>query len=62
MNLFQFFGQFFVYKSPPPMKGDRLYRFQLYGMSNKELRKLVPTPSHYPKKLLIDKIMKGRGA
>ena len=61
MNPFQFFGQFFVYKSPPPMKGDRLYRFQLYGMSNKELRKLggVQPPREF---VFMDRVAVGIGS
>ena len=50
-------GSFFVYETPPPMSGERLKRFQLMGMSNKQLRKLVPTPSHYSKRQLVEKIM-----
>ena len=57
-KLFDFLGSFFVYRSPSPISGERLKRFVLMGKTNRELRKLVPTTSHYSKKILVEKILK----
>ena len=51
-------GNLFVYRSPPPMSGKRLRRFELMGRSNRLLRELVPTSSHYSKARLVDMILK----
>ncbi len=57
MKLLDSIGNLFVYKSPPPMSGRRLRKFQLMGMSNRVLKKLVPTPSNYAKKDLVKMIL-----
>ena len=56
-KVLNFIGSFFVYRTPPPMTGERLKRFQLMGLTNKQLRKIVPTPSHYSKRQLVEKIL-----
>ena len=50
-------GSLFVYKSPPPLSGERLRRFKLMGKSNRLLRQMVPTRSHYSKAELVDRIL-----
>ena len=50
-------GNLFVYRSPPPMSGERLRRFELMGKPNRLLRSLVPTPSHYSKAQLVERIL-----
>jgi len=57
MKLLDSIGNLFVYKSPPPMSGRRLRKFQLMGMSNRLLKKLIPTTSNYSKKNLVSKIL-----
>ena len=57
MKLFDSIGNLFAYKSPPPMSGRRLRKFQLMGMSNRLLKKLIPTTSNYSKKNLVTKIL-----
>tara|TARA_Y100001963_G_scaffold83146_1_gene115246 strand:- start:98 stop:322 length:225 start_codon:yes stop_codon:yes gene_type:complete len=58
MNLLNSIGSLFVYRSPSPLSGERLKKFVLMGKTNRELRKLVPTTSHYSKKVLVEKILK----
>ena len=50
-------GSLFVYRPPEPMSGKRLKRFVLMGKSNRVLRDLVPTTSHYSKQKLVDMIL-----
>ena len=50
-------GSLFVYRRPKPMSGKRLKRFVLMGKSNRVLRDLVPTTSHYSKQKLVDMIL-----
>ncbi len=56
-NVLDWIGKLFVYRSPPPLAGERLERYKLMGMSNSKLRPLVPTPSHYSKRQLVDMIL-----
>jgi hypothetical protein len=50
-------GDLFVYRSPGGMSGKRLKRFVLMGKSNRVLRELVPTTSHYSKRKLVEMIL-----
>ncbi len=57
MSFLDWIGKPFVYRSPGPMTGERLRRFTLFGYSNRILRKMIPTTSHYAKRHLVEKIM-----
>ena len=63
MTLLDSLGRLFTLPQKfPPLSGDRLKRFQLFGLSNRELRKIAGTTSHYSKRDLVDKIMQvGQG-
>ena len=54
MNLLDAIGSLFVYRSPDPIDS---YRSYLATKSNRELRELAHTPSHYSKTMLINMIM-----
>lgn len=61
MKLLDTIGRLFTLPpSFPPMSGDRLRRFQLMGLPNSKLRKMIPTTSHYSKRDLVEKIMDHR--
>ena len=54
MNLLDSIGSLFVYRSPDP---EDSYRSYLSTKSNRELREIARTPSHYSKTMLINMIM-----
>ena len=54
MNLLDAIGSLFVYRSPDPVESHRSY---LATKSNRELREIAHTPSHYSKTMLINMIM-----
>ena len=56
MNLLNAIGSLFVYRSPDPID---TYRSYLATKSNRELRELAHTPSHYSKTMLINMIIDG---
>ena len=56
MNLLNAIGSLFVYRSPDP---EDTYRSYLSTKSNRELRELAHTPSHYSKTMLINMIIDG---
>ena len=47
----------FVYRSPPPLSGDRLLRYQLLGKTNKELCRILGKEKHIRKIKLVDEIL-----
>ena len=53
-KLFNAIGGLFVYRSPTP---EELKRAYLFTLSNRELRKIAKTPSHYAKRHLVDRIL-----
>jgi len=58
MKLLDSIGQLFTLpQSFPPLSGDRLRRFQLMGLPNSKLRRMIPTTSHYSKRNLVERIM-----
>jgi hypothetical protein len=56
-NLLNLIGNLFVYRSPSPLTGERLERFKLMGKSNRLLRRMVPTSTHYSKAQLVERIL-----
>jgi len=56
MGLLNAIGSLFVYRSPDPID---TYRSYLATKSNRELRELAHTPSHYSKTMLINMIIDG---
>ncbi len=56
-KLFDAIGNLFVYRYSGPMSGERLRRFQLMGLSNRLLREMIPTTSHYSKVNLVAMIL-----
>ena len=56
MGLLNEIGSLFVYRSPDPID---TYRSYLATKSNRELRELAHTPSHYSKTMLINMIIDG---
>ena len=54
MNLLDAIGSLFVYRSPDPVDS---YRSYLATKSNRELRELAHTPSHYSNTMLINMIV-----
>lgn len=54
MNLLDAIGSLFVYRSPEPVDS---YRSYLKTKSNRELREIAHTPSHYSKTMLINMII-----
>ena len=56
-KLFDLIGNIFVYRSPEPMTGERLRKFQLMGLSNKVLRRILGVSSHYSKVNLVAMIL-----
>ena len=56
MGLLNAIGSLFVYKSPDPVDS---YRSYLKTKSNRELREIARTPSHYSKTMLINMIIDG---
>lgn len=54
MNLLNAIGSLFVYRSPDPVDS---YRSYLATKSNRVLREMAHTPSHYSKTMLINMIM-----
>ena len=56
MGLLNAIGSLFVYQSPDPVDS---YRSYLRTKSNRELRELAHTPSHYSKTMLINMIIDG---
>ena len=56
MNLLNAIGSLFVYRSPDPVDS---YRSYLKTKSNRELREIARTPSHYSKTMLINMIIDG---
>ena len=59
MNLLNAIGSFFVYRSPDPIDS---YRSYLATKSNRELREIAHTPSHYSKTMLINMIIDGENS
>ena len=59
MNLLNAIGSLFVYRSPDPVD---TYRSYLATKSNRELRELANTPSHYSKTMLINMIIDGENS
>ena len=59
MNLLNAIGSLFVYRSPDPID---TYRSYLATKSNRELRELAHTPSHYSKTMLINMIIDGENS
>ena len=59
MNLLNAIGSLFVYRSPDP---EDTYRSYLSTKSNRELRELAHTPSHYSKTMLINMIIDGENS
>lgn len=59
MNLLNAIGSLFVYRSPDPVDS---YRSYLATKSNRELRELAHTPSHYSKTMLINMIIDGENS
>ena len=56
MGLLNAIGSLFVYRSPDPID---TYRSYLATKSNREVRELAHTPSHYSKTMLINMIIDG---
>ena len=56
MGLLNAIGSLLVYRSPDPID---TYRSYLATKSNRELRELAHTPSHYSKTMLINMIIDG---
>ena len=56
MGLLNAIGSLFVYRSADPID---TYRSYLATKSNRELRELAHTPSHYSKTMLINMIIDG---
>ena len=56
MNLLDAIGSLFVYRSPDP---EDTYRSYLSTKSNRELREIAHTTSHYSKTMLINMIIDG---
>ncbi len=56
MGLLNAIGSLFVYRSPDPVDS---YRSYLKTKSNRELREIARTPSHYSKTMLINMILDG---
>ena len=56
MGLLNAIGSLFVYRSPDPIDS---YRSYLKTKSNRELREIAHTPSHYSKTMLINMIIDG---
>jgi hypothetical protein len=59
MNLLNAIGSLFVYRSPDPIDS---YRSYLATKSNRELREIAHTPSHYSKTMLINMIIDGENS
>ena len=59
MGLLNAIGSLFVYRSPDPID---TYRSYLATKSNRELRELAHTPSHYSKTMLINMIIDGENS
>jgi len=59
MNLLKAIGSLFVYRSPDP---EDCYRSYLATKSNRELREIAHTPSHYSKTMLINMIIDGENS
>tara|TARA_R100000458_G_C8096238_1_gene124842 strand:- start:275 stop:484 length:210 start_codon:yes stop_codon:yes gene_type:complete len=60
MGLFSSFGKLFSYTSPDePMEGEKLRRFQLMGMTNKQLNELLELRphKHCKKEMLVDLVI-----
>ena len=53
-DILDFFGSFFVYKSPAPIDG---YRHNLELLPSKKLKQLAGTQTHYSKKRLVQIIL-----
>ena len=47
----------FVYRSPSPMDGERLRRFQLMGLPNRQLEIILGKNLHVKKTTLVDLII-----
>ena len=56
MGLLNAIGSLFVYRSPDPVDN---YRSYLATKSNRELREIARTPSHYSNTMLINMILDG---
>jgi hypothetical protein len=56
-TVFDQVGRLFVYRSPKPMKGERLRRFVLQGKSSKELQRILGKNLHIKKTVLINMIL-----
>ena len=50
----------FVYRSPPPLSGERLLRYRLLGKSNKELCKILGKEKHVRKIALVEEILEAQ--
>ena len=64
MGLFSSFGKLFSYTSPEdPMEGEKLRRFQLMGMTNKQLNELLELkpPKHCKKIELVNMVIESEG-
>ena len=59
MNLLNAIGSLFVYRSPDPVDS---YRSYLATKSNRVLREMAHTPSHYSKTMLINMIIHGENS
>ena len=59
MGLLNAIGSLFVYRSPDP---EDTYRSYLSTKSNRELREIAHTPSHYSKTMLINMIIDGENS
>tara|TARA_R100000781_G_scaffold81141_2_gene50033 strand:+ start:297 stop:479 length:183 start_codon:yes stop_codon:yes gene_type:complete len=56
--MLNFIGSLFVYRSPNPKEGfESVYRSILMEKTNRELRKIVGTNSHYSKTMLVNMII-----
>ena len=50
----------FVYRSPPPLSGERLLRYRLLSKSNKELCKILGKEKHVRKIALVEEILEAQ--
>ena len=65
MGLFSYFGKLFSYTSPEdPMEGEKLRRFQLMGMTNKQLNELLGLKphKHCKKEMLVEMIIEAEAS
>ena len=60
MSLLDLLGKPFIYQSPPPISEEKRYEWHLYSLSNRILRKIAGTTSHYSKANLVKMILENR--